>query len=77
MANSTPRQALCLPSVNLGHSMASSCPSSSTNYTTSRWGFNTFEKWIILWVRKLISMLLFWIYLNLFCIDTLPSQVSY
>ncbi|KAE8298367.1 Protein TESPA1 Thymocyte-expressed positive selection-associated protein 1 [Larimichthys crocea] len=32
---STPRQALCLPSLNLGHSMASSCLSSSTCKTTS------------------------------------------
>ncbi|XP_044025390.1 protein TESPA1 [Siniperca chuatsi] len=33
--SSTPRQALCLPSLNLGHSMASSCLSSSTCKTTS------------------------------------------
>ncbi|XP_037635124.1 protein TESPA1 isoform X2 [Sebastes umbrosus] len=32
---STPRQGLCLPSLNLGHSMASSCLSSSTCKTTS------------------------------------------
>ncbi|XP_022062523.2 protein ITPRID2 [Acanthochromis polyacanthus] len=32
---STPRQGLCLPSLNLGHSMASSCLSSSTWKTTS------------------------------------------
>ncbi|KAK2915250.1 hypothetical protein Q8A73_005844 [Channa argus] len=33
--SSTPRPGLCLPSVNLGHSMASSCLSSSTGKTTS------------------------------------------
>ncbi|XP_045931611.1 protein ITPRID2 [Micropterus dolomieu] len=33
--SSTPRQALCLPSLNLGNSMASSCLSSSTCKTTS------------------------------------------
>ncbi|KAM7005889.1 uncharacterized protein tespa1 [Tautogolabrus adspersus] len=32
---STPRPNLCLPLLNLGHSMASSCPSSSTCRTTS------------------------------------------
>ncbi|XP_067442977.1 protein ITPRID2 [Thunnus thynnus] len=32
---STPRQGLCLPTLNLGHSMASSCLSSSTCKTTS------------------------------------------
>ncbi|XP_076596039.1 uncharacterized protein tespa1 isoform X1 [Chaetodon auriga] len=35
LTSSTPRQALCLPSLNLGHSMASSCLSSSTCKTTS------------------------------------------
>ncbi|KAM9361312.1 uncharacterized protein tespa1 [Symphorus nematophorus] len=35
LTTSTPRQALCLPSLNLGHSMASSCLSSSTCKTTS------------------------------------------
>lgn len=35
---STPRTGLCPPSLNLGHSMASSCLSSSTCKTTSRWG---------------------------------------
>ncbi|XP_047437969.1 protein ITPRID2 [Mugil cephalus] len=33
--SSTPRRGLCLPSLNLGHSMASSCLSSSTWKTTS------------------------------------------
>ncbi|KAK2861900.1 hypothetical protein Q5P01_001433 [Channa striata] len=33
--SSTPRSGLCLPSINLGHSMASSCLSSSTCKTTS------------------------------------------
>ncbi|XP_040889366.1 protein TESPA1 [Toxotes jaculatrix] len=35
LTSSTPRHGLCLPSLNLGHSMASSCLSSSTCKTTS------------------------------------------
>nr|XP_046239213.1 protein ITPRID2 isoform X2 [Scatophagus argus] len=35
LSSSTPRQTLCLPSLNLGHSMASSCLSSSTCKTAS------------------------------------------
>lgn len=35
ITSSTPRQGLCLPSLNLGHSMASSCLSSSTLKSTS------------------------------------------
>ncbi|XP_041639153.1 protein ITPRID2 [Cheilinus undulatus] len=35
LTSSTPRQNLCLPSLNLGHSMASSCLSASTCRTTS------------------------------------------
>ncbi|XP_071349675.1 protein TESPA1 [Trachinotus anak] len=35
LTSSTPRAGLCLPSLNLGHSMASSCLSSSTCKTTS------------------------------------------
>ncbi|XP_072237946.1 uncharacterized protein tespa1 [Leuresthes tenuis] len=35
LTSSTPRQGLCLPSLNLGHSMASSCLSSSTWKTVS------------------------------------------
>lgn len=44
LADSTPRQTVRLPSLNLGHSLASSCLSSSTS--SSRWGCNTQTKMV-------------------------------